>query len=199
MAFCVAVMAKSFLKVAQIFGGQKFSPASFWRNLLKTKFFRRQVSFIVAYIWSIILSWASHYQLADVICIVSSIPSLARFSFFTNFRPKKNCAKNEFSTDFLQNLKFKRVSMLQGLAYHMNRKTVLLRFKKRVLIQVYTLSEFFCLVFCRKWSNSRIHYYLMTIPKNFILFFRQKPKPQFITPTSWLGELVRSFLWYTLS
>ena len=131
MAFCVAVMAKSFLKVAQIFGGQKFSPASFWRNLLKTKFFRRQVSFIVAYIWSIILSWASHYQLADVICIVSSIPSLARFSFFTNFRPKKNCAKNEFSTDFLQNLKFKRVSMLQGLAYHMNRKTVLLRFKKK--------------------------------------------------------------------
>ena len=41
MAFCWAVMAKSFLKVAQIFGRQNFSPASFWRNYLKTKFFRR--------------------------------------------------------------------------------------------------------------------------------------------------------------
>ena len=37
---CLAVLARSYLKVAWMFGGQTFSPASFW-NYLKTKGFRR--------------------------------------------------------------------------------------------------------------------------------------------------------------
>ena len=44
----------------------------------------------VAILWRVILYLASHYHLADVKCIVSSIPYLADiFWFFTKFCPKK--------------------------------------------------------------------------------------------------------------
>ena len=94
MAFWLAVMAKSFLKVARMFGGQTFSPASFWRNYLKTKVFRRaSVIYCCKYL--------AYYQIADLISIVSSIPSLAQFAlFFTNFWPKKIVQRMNFQLIF---------------------------------------------------------------------------------------------------
>ena len=133
MAFCLAVLARSYLKVARMFGGQTFLPASFWRNYLKSKFFQRAGVIYCCNFLAYYPLLGFPLSISDLICIVSSIPSLAHFFlFFTNFWPKINCAKNEFSTDFLQNLKFKRFSVLQGLAYHMNRKTILLRVTKLV-------------------------------------------------------------------
>ena len=145
-----------------------FRRRAFSETIWKPSFFGGQVSFIVANIWLIILYWASHYQLADLICIFNSIPHLAHFFlFFTNFLPKKNCAKNEFSTDLLQNLKFKRLSMLQGLAYHMNRKTVLLRFTKLSSDANLHFERMFLFGFLLKMVKQQISFLFDYISKKF--------------------------------
>ena len=66
----------------------------------------------VTIVWPIILYLASHYQLADVICILRSIPLAADiFWFFTKFWPKINSSKNEFSVVF-----FCKISTLRDSA-----------------------------------------------------------------------------------
>ena len=101
MAFCLAVLTRSYLKVARMFDGQTFSPASFLANLFENEGFSEGKCHSVTIVWSIILYLASHYQLADVICNLRSIPLAADiFWFFTKFRPKKILPRINFQLFF---------------------------------------------------------------------------------------------------
>ena len=163
---------------------ENFSPASLWRNYLKTQAFSWAKCCYVALFWPIIPCRAYWSWLWDgkwnVRCI--EFPAAIFLFFFENFRPE--ALRKKFSKKCLHYLKFSGFSVLQKDAHHMNWKNISSKmYSSAFWFKFRYSSGLFLWIYCRKLSKKGFLETCRVFPKFFILLFEKQSKLGFVTPT----------------